>query len=78
MLTIQLLGTFCLSYDEQPITNINTQRLQSLLAYLVLHCNAPQPRQHLAFQFWPDSSESQARRRRRYDHGLSAGSIGQL
>jgi len=32
-----------------------------LLAYLVLHRDAPQLRQHLAFRLWPDSTESQAR-----------------
>lgn len=32
-----------------------------MLAYLVVHCDAPQSRQHLAFIFWPDSSEAQAR-----------------
>jgi len=35
--------------------------MQSLLAYLVLHRHAPQSRQQLAFHFWPDSEESQAR-----------------
>jgi DNA-binding SARP family transcriptional activator len=35
-------------------------RLQALLVYLLLHRQAPQPRQHIAFQFWPDSSEKQA------------------
>jgi DNA-binding SARP family transcriptional activator len=32
-----------------------------LLAYLALHHHAPQPRQHLAFLFWPDSTEARAR-----------------
>ena len=36
-------------------------RLQSLLAYLVMHRDSPQARQHLAFLFWPDASEAQAR-----------------
>ena len=40
---------------------ISTARLQSLLAYLVLHRDAPQQRQHLAFLFWPDTTEAQAR-----------------
>lgn len=35
-------------------------RLQSLLAYLLLHRFTPQARQHVAFTFWPDSSEAQA------------------
>jgi len=61
MLSIRLLGSFRLDYQGQALNTINTDRLQSLLAYLVLHRDAPVPRQHLAFLFWPDSSEAQAR-----------------
>src|SRR5215510_3164119 len=35
--------------------------MQSLLAYLALHTGVLQPREHLAFLFWPDSTEAQAR-----------------
>ncbi len=35
--------------------------MQSLLAYLLLHADAPQPRASLSFVFWPDASESNAR-----------------
>jgi predicted ATPase/DNA-binding SARP family transcriptional activator len=61
ILHIRLLGEFNLVYGEQPVTTVNTARLQSLLAYLVLHRDAPQPRYHIAYQFWPDSTEPQAR-----------------
>ena len=60
-LHLQLLGDFRLALDETPITTLNTARLQALLAYLVLHRDALQLRQHLAFLFWPDSPEAQAR-----------------
>jgi DNA-binding SARP family transcriptional activator len=60
-LHIGLLGDFSLVYGEEPVTSVNTPRLHSLLAYLVLHRGAPQLRQHLAFLFWPDASEAQAR-----------------
>ena len=60
-LTITLLGDFNLSYDEETIVGFNADRPQSLLAYLLLHRQAPQSRRHLAFLLWPDSSESQAR-----------------
>jgi len=60
VLQIDLLGDFRLRYGDEPITSVNTPRLQSLLAYLLLHRQAPQSRQHIAFQFWPDSSEKQA------------------
>ncbi len=42
------------------MTTITVPRVQSLLAYLVLHRTAPQNRSHLAFLLWPDSTEAQA------------------
>lgn len=60
-LEMRLLGDFSLTCDGMLVEGINTSRLQSLIAYLVLHRDAPQLRQHLAFVFWPDSSETQAR-----------------
>ncbi len=65
VLHIRLLGDCSLCYDgasatDVPVTEVNTSRLRSLLAYLLLHRQAPQPRSHVAFQFWPDSTESQA------------------
>jgi DNA-binding SARP family transcriptional activator/predicted ATPase len=60
-LHIRLLGDFSLLYNDQQVTSLNTTRLQSLLAYLVLHRDVPQQRQHLAFLFWPDTTEAQAR-----------------
>ena len=59
-LHITLLGGLRLVYGAEPITQVNTGRLQALLAYLLLHRQVPQSRQQLAFQFWPDSSEKQA------------------
>src|SRR5512134_3901361 len=60
-LRIQLLGEFSLNYDDVPLTTINTPRLQSLLAYLILHREAPQLRSHLSFCLWPDLPEARAR-----------------
>jgi predicted ATPase/DNA-binding SARP family transcriptional activator len=60
-LHIRLLGDFSLIYRDESVASINTPRLHSLFAYLVLHRDAPQLRQHLAFLFWPDTSEAQAR-----------------
>lgn len=60
-LHIRLLGDLSLVFDNQPVTSVNTARVQSLLAYLVLRRDALQPRPYLAFLFWPDASESQAR-----------------
>jgi DNA-binding SARP family transcriptional activator/predicted ATPase len=61
MLHIRLLGDFSLIYAGRQVTGFNTMRLQSLLAYLLLHRDIPQQRQHLAFLFWPDTTEAQAR-----------------
>ncbi|MBV7331042.1 AAA family ATPase [Chloroflexi bacterium TSY] len=61
VLQIVLLGSFQLYYDNKAVTTFESPRLQSLLAYLVLHRDAPQPRQQIAYHFWPVSSESQAR-----------------
>src|SRR5947209_11665368 len=59
-LHIHLLGDFLLVSEEIPVMTINSPRLQSLLAYLVLHRTAPQDRSHLAFLMWPDSTEARA------------------
>src|SRR5690242_15231193 len=61
ILHIRLLGDFSLVYADRQVTSLNTTRLQSLLTYLVLHRDVPQQRQHLAFLFWPDATEAQAR-----------------
>ncbi len=60
-LHIQLLGNFSMSYGEKRVVSVNTARLQSLLAYLILHAETPQLRQHVAFLFWPESTDAQAR-----------------
>jgi len=60
ILHIYLLGEFLLTSDNTPITTITIPRVQSLLAYLLLHRVAPQNRSHLAFLLWPDSTEAQA------------------
>ncbi|TMD66131.1 MAG: 6-hydroxy-D-nicotine oxidase, partial [Chloroflexi bacterium] len=59
-LHIHLLGDFLLISGDTPVTTVTVPRLQSLLAYLLLHRNAPQDRSHLAFLLWPDSTEVQA------------------
>ena len=58
---IRTLGGLQLVYRDRAITTVNTNRLQALLAYLALHTGVQHSREHLAFLFWPDSTESQAR-----------------
>jgi len=60
-LQVRLLGQFRLTIDGRPVDGPASARLQSLLAYLLLHADAPQARAHLSFTFWPDASESNAR-----------------
>src|SRR5260370_27369393 len=60
-LHIRLLSDFSLIYNDRQVTSLNTTRLRSLLTYLVLHRDVPQQRQHLAFLFWLDTTEAQAR-----------------
>lgn len=60
-LHIQLFGDFALTYNGAPLTGFNTPKLQLLVAYLALHRDAPQSRQALAYLFWPDSNDTQAR-----------------
>jgi DNA-binding SARP family transcriptional activator len=60
-LRVRLLGAFSVSLDGEPVDGLESARLQSLFAYLVLHRDTPHLRQQLAFLFWPDSSEAQAR-----------------
>jgi DNA-binding SARP family transcriptional activator/tetratricopeptide (TPR) repeat protein len=60
-LRIELFGDFRVMQGEQLVTRVDSSRLQELLAYLLLHRNAPQSREYLAFLFWPDSTEKQAR-----------------
>jgi predicted ATPase/DNA-binding SARP family transcriptional activator len=60
-LSIRLLGEFSLIYNDEPVLTVSTERLQSLLVYLLLHRQAPVPRQQIAYHLWPDSGEAQAR-----------------
>ena len=58
-LEIQLLGDFQLRVNGRSLAALS-DREQALLVYLLLNRAAPQPRRHIAFQFWPDTSEKQA------------------
>jgi DNA-binding SARP family transcriptional activator/predicted ATPase len=58
---IELLGQLRFTFGQQPVTSINTNRMRSLLAYLVLHGEAAQSREHLASLLWPESGDAQAR-----------------
>ena len=58
---IELFNNLLITCAQQPVVSVNTNRLQSLLAWLILHSESAQSREQLAFLLWPESSESQAR-----------------
>src|SRR5215217_8617240 len=60
-LQIRLFGELELRLGDEPLPALESARAESLLAYLLLHRDAPVPRQRLAFVLWPDSTEPQAR-----------------
>jgi DNA-binding SARP family transcriptional activator len=60
-LRVRLLGGVDLHLGEERLQPLDSVRAESLLAYLLLHRDAPQQRRHLAFTLWPDSTEGQAR-----------------
>jgi DNA-binding SARP family transcriptional activator len=61
ILSIRLFGALDLRYGDRLLSPLSSARAETLLAYLVLHRDASQSRQHLAFLLWPDSGEEQAR-----------------
>jgi len=60
-LRIHLFGSFGLFSQGEVVKGLDHARLQELLAYILLHRGSRVPRQQLAFTFWPDSTEEQAR-----------------
>ena len=74
MLDVVLLGEFRVCSEGSLLAGLRSPRTQALLGYLALHPGTPQPRQHVANLFWPDSTEAQARTNlRRELHTLRAG-----
>ncbi|MEO1068386.1 MAG: AAA family ATPase, partial [Cyanobacteria bacterium J06638_6] len=59
-LQVILLGDFRLIDCSVTVTGLRL-RSQHLLAYLILHRQAPQPRRRVAADLWPDTFDSQAR-----------------
>src|SRR5829696_566042 len=61
LVRIHLLGPLDLRSGDTVLPPLESARAESLLAVLLLHREAPQQRQRLAFLLWPDSTEAQAR-----------------
>ena len=60
-LKVQLLGNFRIILDQQDISASFSDRVKLLFAYLLLNSESSISRKQLAFTFWPDTTESQAR-----------------
>jgi DNA-binding SARP family transcriptional activator len=74
MLDISLLGEQRVAVDGSVVPELGSPRAMALLGFLLLHRDAPQRREYIAAQFWPESTDSQARTNlRRELHALRAG-----
>jgi DNA-binding SARP family transcriptional activator len=72
VLDISLLGEMRVAVDSS-VTGLRSPRALALLGFLLVHRGAPQRREYVAGQFWPDSSPAQARANlRRELHALRA------
>ena len=60
-LRIHLLGHFRLTFNNQPVEGLQADRYQSLLAYLILCAQTPQPRAQVAGVFWPETTGKKAK-----------------
>jgi DNA-binding SARP family transcriptional activator len=60
MLHIFLLGQQAITNDETDSARVGSSRTVALVAFLAVHAGSPQPRQHVAGLFWPDSTDAQA------------------
>ena len=60
-LHMSLLGGFALQVNDVPVSGLDVQRLQALLAFLALHRGLSQARSCIAYTLWPDSTDAQAR-----------------
>jgi DNA-binding SARP family transcriptional activator/tetratricopeptide (TPR) repeat protein len=60
-LDIRLLGGLQIQVGGEPLEALRSGRARSLLAFLILHADVAHVRRRLAFEFWPDSTEAQAR-----------------
>ncbi len=60
-LSVHFLGECKFIYNGEVVSGLQTKRLRLLLGYLLLHPDQQISATQLAFLFWPDSPEKQAR-----------------
>jgi DNA-binding SARP family transcriptional activator len=74
VLNISLLGETRVAVDSTVVLALRSPRAMALLGFLLVHRGAPQRREYVAAQFWPDSPDGQARTNlRRELHSLRTG-----
>ena len=74
MLEVRLFGQVSLRLEDEPLPVRVPARALALLAYLLLHRDRPLARDAVAFAFWPDSPEDEARAKlRTHLHYLTRG-----
>lgn len=61
VLEVQILGGFSVKHNGLEVDGLRAERLILFLSYLFLNSETPVSRKQLAFLFWPDSTEAQAR-----------------
>ncbi|OQY86890.1 MAG: hypothetical protein B6D40_00455 [Anaerolineae bacterium UTCFX3] len=61
ILEIQLLGGFSVRYGGREAQALHSERLALLLSYLALHAEAALTRRQVAYLFWPETGDEQAR-----------------
>jgi DNA-binding SARP family transcriptional activator/tetratricopeptide (TPR) repeat protein len=60
MLYVSLFGEQTISDDRDGLIRTRSSRTIALVALLAASAGSPQPRQHIAALFWPDSTDAQA------------------
>jgi DNA-binding SARP family transcriptional activator len=60
-LRVQFLGGFRVFLNGQEVSDSFSERVRLLLAFLLLNSGSPISRKQIAYTFWPDTTESQAR-----------------
>src|ERR1700743_2257396 len=60
MVRVRVLGEQSVTDSATGSILTRSPRTVALIAFLATHAGSPQPRQRIAAQFWPDSSDAQA------------------
>jgi DNA-binding SARP family transcriptional activator len=58
---VKLLGDFRVFQDGHDISDSFSERIRLLFSFLLINSETSIPRKKIAYTFWPDSTESQAR-----------------